>query len=88
MIVEIAVDILEAMMPVEDDMAAGDLFDPSPYQLRRRRKVLSTYGKTPGIDICLLEMCEEQLAWRNIIAMGTQDHIWQLQSFGDLEKFL
>ena len=42
----------------------------------------------PGVDICFLEVREEELAGSDIIAVRPEDHVWQLQLGSDREEVL
>ena len=54
----------------------------------RNINLLLASGDMPGVDVCLLEVGEDQLAWSSIVTVWTQQHIWELELGGHLEEVL
>ena len=86
MIHKITVDILEAVVPKEENVAAGDLLDPGPDQLCDLLEVRPPCGHVPWIHICPLEVREEELARGGVVAVGPEDHVWQPEPGGNGRK--
>ena len=73
-------------MPKEQDVTFGNLVDSLSNQLSYIFEILLSCWNMPGVDVDLLEVGEEELAWGGVVAVGPKDHVWKFEFRGDREE--
>ena len=66
---EVAVDVAQTVVPVEDQVLFGDLSAPLYYQLYYVIEVSLSQRNLAWVDVCSLEGSKEEFAWSSIIAV-------------------
>lgn len=88
MVGEVAVDVLETMMPKQWDVAPVHALDAQPHELGYVLEVSLPCRNVPWVDITTLKASKEQLARRRVITMRPKNHERQLKlGCNDLKLF-
>ena len=93
---EEAVDVLQAVVPEEDDLAFGDQLGPGDHELHyiveMPAELKDDVGhlplallELPRIHVGLLEPCEVELARRNVVTVGPEEHHGNVELLEDLD---
>jgi hypothetical protein len=96
---QVAVDVLHAVVPVENQVALLDRPQPGHTEVDHRFEVPKKRWSQPmnlllagwhmsGIDISLFKVSENKLTWRSIVAVGSEEHVREPQLGCDREKVL
>ena len=95
-LVEEAVDVLQAVVPEEDDLAFGDQLGPGDHELHYIVEMPAELKdddghlplallELPGIHVDLLEPGEVELAWRDVVAVRPEEHDGNVELLKDLD---
>jgi hypothetical protein len=88
MVGEVAVDVLETMVPEQWDVAPVHALDAQPHELGYVLEVSLPCRNVPWVDITTLKASKEQLTRSRVITMRPKNHERQLKlGCNDLELF-